>query len=115
MSKKSKLTCSRCKQPLVIHPASRLGDPIYIHRSRAARRNRAGQQIDPLNRCMYIFAAMTPARRAELEQHGYINSPLEELQELNPAASKPTVRDLARQQLPEHSPWEDDAEYWGYH
>lgn len=115
MTKRCNLKCPRCHQPLAIHPSSRLGDPIYVHRHRAARRNAKGKTVDPLNRCMYIFAAMTPARLEQLNEHGYISVPLQHLQELNPSTHKPTSRELARQQLPEHSPWEDDAEYYGYH
>lgn len=64
---------------------------------------------------MYIFAALTPIRKEQLDRDGFISVPMEFLQELNPAQNKSTARELARQSLPEHSPWDDDAEHWGYH
>lgn len=64
---------------------------------------------------MYIFAALTPIRKEQLDRDGYISVPLEHLQELNPAQNKPAARDLSRQSLPDHSPWDDDAPHWGYH
>lgn len=115
MAKRCNLKCPRCHQLLAIHPGLKLGDPVYVHRHRAARRNAKGQTVDPLNRCMYIFTQLTPARKEQLDRDGFINVPLGNLQEMNPAAHKPTARELARQQFPEHSPWDDDAEHYGYH